>query len=155
MKKSRAVILLLLTLFAFSACSKKMSPEDRVREVVQKTAEMVRAKDLKGFMRLVSKDYNDDTGNDYNGVKGIVFYQFMRSGALRVFLRDVEVEVQGERAIVDTRVFLVRTKDKDSIADIIPEDAEGFRFSVALRLEDGEWRALSAKWEAVGVLGLL
>jgi ketosteroid isomerase-like protein len=155
MKKSKVVILLLLALLAFSACSKKMGPEERVREVVRKTADMVRAKDLKGFMRLVSKDYNDDAGNDYNGVKGIVFYQFMRPGALRVFLRDVEVEVRGELATVDTRAFLVRSKDKDSIVDIIPEDAEGFRFSVVMRLEDGQWRALSANWEAVGMLGLL
>jgi ketosteroid isomerase-like protein len=155
MKKSKVVILLLLALLAFSACSKKMGPEERVREVVRKTADMVRAKDLKGFMRLVSKDYNDDAGNDYKGVKGIVFYQFMRPGALRVFLRDVEVEVRGELATVDTRAFLVRSKDKDSIVDIIPEDAEGFRFSVVMRLEDGQWRALSANWEAVGMLGLL
>jgi ketosteroid isomerase-like protein len=155
MKKIKVLSFLLLLALALPGCEKAMGPEDRVRQFVQKAAAMVRAKDLKGFMRLVSRDYNDDTGNDYDGVKGIVFYQFMRPGALRVFLRDVEVEVQGERAIVDSRAFLVRGKDKDSIADIIPEDAEGFRFSVALRREDGEWRALSAKWEAVGVLGLL
>ncbi len=155
MKKTKVPFFLLLMALALLACAKEMGPEARVREAVEKTADMVRAKDLKGFMRLVSKDYNDDTGNDYNGVKGIVFYQFMRPGALRVFLRDIDIEVRGERALVDSRAFLVRAKDKDSIADIIPEDAEGFRFSVVFKLEDGEWRALSAKWEAVGVLGLL
>ncbi len=155
MKKTKVPFFLLLLALALPGCEKVMGPEERVREVIEKTADMVRAKDLKGFMRLVSKDYNDESGNDYNGVKGIVFYQFMRPGALKVFLRDVDIEVRGERALVDARAFLVRGKDKDSIADIIPEDAEGFRFSVVMRLEDGQWRALSAKWEAVGVLGLL
>ena len=155
MKKLKIIILLLIAVFAFSTCAAELGPEEKVREAVKKAAEMVRAKDLKGFMRLVSKDYHDETGTDYKGVKGIVFYQFMRSGGLRVFFRDVEVEVEGERAVVNSRVFLVRAKDPESITDVIPENSDGYSFRVVYRLEDGEWMAFSATWKSVGVLGLI
>jgi ketosteroid isomerase-like protein len=150
-----ALLLLVLPLYA---CSKKMTEEERVRETVREAAEAVSAKDLKGFMRLVSKDYNDEGGNDYDSVKGIIFFQLMKPGAVRVFLRGVDVEVDGEggdTALVNARAFIVRASAPEGIPDIIPENAEGFRFSVVMRREDGKWRALSAKWDEVGVLGLL
>lgn len=155
MKRLKVIPALLLALLIFSSCADKLSPEALVREAVKEAALMVRAKDLKGFMRLVSRDYRDERGTDYNGVKGIVFYEFMRPGALKVFFRDVEVEVEGNRAVVKSRAFLVRGKDPVSIADVIPEDADGFSFTVEYRLEDGEWMAFSAEWESVGVLGLI
>ena len=155
MKKFKVIILLLLAVFVFSSCAVELSPEEKVREAVQKAAEMVRAKDLKGFMRLVSRDYSGGGVADYDGVKGILFYEFLKPGALKVFFRDVEVEVEGERAVVNSRAFLVRGKDPASITDVIPEDADGYSFRVVYRLEDGEWMAFSATWESVGVLGLI
>jgi hypothetical protein len=106
-------------------------------------------------MRHVSRDYNDDKGNDYDGAKGIVFLQFMKSGKLRVFLRKVDVEVKGERALVDTKVVLVRGMDVKRFEDLLPEDTAGYRFSVVFAREGGEWKALSAKWDNVGLVGLL
>ncbi len=155
MKRLRVITALLLALLLLSSCAEKLSPEARVREAVKEAAEMVRAKDLKGFMRLVSRDYSDARGTDYDGVKGILFYEFMKPGALRVFFRDVEVEVEGNRAVVKSRAFLVRGKDPKSITDVIPADADGYSFTVVYRLEDGEWMAFSAEWESVGVLGLI
>ncbi len=155
MKRFKLIIPLLLAALVFSSCAVELSEEERVREAVKKAAEMVRTKDLKGFMRLVSKEYHDETGTDYNGVKGIIFYEFMRPGALKVFFRDVEVEVEGESAVVESRAFLVRGKDPASITDVIPEDADGYSFRVVYRLTDGEWMVFSATWESVGVLGLI
>ncbi len=155
MKRLKVIVAFLLAVFIFSSCAEKLSPEALVREAVKEAAEMVRAKDLKGFMRLVSRDYKDVRGTDYDGVKGIVFYEFMRPGALKVFFRDVEVEVEGTSAVVRSRAFLVRGKETASIADVIPEDADGYSFTVTYRLEEGEWMAFSAEWESVGVLGLI
>jgi ketosteroid isomerase-like protein len=148
-----------LPFFLFSvflgACSKGVTEEDRVRQVVADVAEAAEKKDLKGVMRHVSKDYNDDKGNDYDGAKGIVFYQFLRSPKVSVFVRGVEVEVKEDRALVNTKVVLARGKEVKKIEDIIPEDAAGYRFSVVFRKEDGDWKALSAKWDNVGIFGLL
>jgi ketosteroid isomerase-like protein len=148
-----------LPFFLFSvflgACSKGVTEEDMVRQVVADVAEAAEKKDLKGIMRHVSKDYNDDKGNDYDGAKGIVFYQFLRSPKVSVFVRGVEVEVKEDRALVNTKVVLARGKEVKKIEDIIPEDAAGYRFSVVFRKEDGDWKALSAMWDNVGIFGLL
>ena len=155
MKRLRVIILLLFAVLLFSSCAEKLGPEARVREAVKKAAEMVRAKDLKGFMRLVSRDYSGPGVADYDGVKGIVFYEFLKPGALRVFFRDVDVEVEGESAVVNSRAFLVRGKDQASITDVIPADADGYSFKVSYRLTDGEWMVISAEWKSVGVMGLI
>jgi guanyl-specific ribonuclease Sa len=155
MQRFKVVILFMLAALVLSSCAAELSPEERVRGAVKKAAEMVRAKDLKGFMRLVSRDYSGGGVADYDGVKGIVFYEFLKPGALRVFFRDVDVEVEGERAVVNSRAFLVRGKDQASITDVIPADADGYSFKVSYRLEDGEWMVISAQWKSVGVLGLI
>jgi ketosteroid isomerase-like protein len=148
----------LVFLLLLGACSKGVTEEDKVRQVVTEVAGAAERKDLKGVMRHVSKDYNDDRGNDYDGVKGILFYQFLRSSKVSVFVRGVDVEIdmdRGDRALVNTKVLLVRGKEVKEIEDIIPEDAAGYRFSVIFRKEDGDWKALSAGWDNVGVIGLL
>ena len=155
MKRFKVVILFMLAALVLSSCAAELSPEERVRGAVKKAAEMVRAKDLKGFMRLVSKDYSGGGVADYDGVKGIVFYEFLKPGALRVFFRDVDVVVDGGSAVVNSRAFLVRGKDQASITDVIPADADGYSFKVSYRLEDGEWMVISAQWKSVGVLGLI
>jgi ketosteroid isomerase-like protein len=151
--------LLVFSILVFSlflgACSKGVTEEDRVKRVVKDVEKAAESKDVKGFMRHVSKDYNDDRGNDYDGVKGILFYQFLRAEKVSVFVRGVEVEVRGDRALVNTKVVMVRGKEIEKIEDIIPEDAAGYRFSVVFRNEDGDWKALSARWDNVGVIGLL
>ncbi len=150
-----ALALALSLPFLLWACSKGESEEDRIREIVQDVAESARVKDLKGIMKHVSRDYNDESGNDYKGLKGMIFYQFFRTEKVGVFVRGVEVEVQGEKALVDAKLFLVRGREIEKVEDIIPEEASGYRFSVVFRKEDGEWKALSANWDRVGVLGLL
>jgi ketosteroid isomerase-like protein len=149
------LVFALLFLVFFGACSKGVTEEDKVRQVVASVAEAAEKKDLKGVMRHVSKDYNDDKGNDYDGAKGIVFYQFLRSPKVSVFVRGVDVEVKEDRALVNTKIVLARGKEVKKIEDIIPEDAAGYRFSVVFRKEDGDWKALSARWDNVGIFGLL
>ncbi len=153
------LLLLLLSLtFFLSACEKHGTPEEEIRESIEKVAESVRAKDVKAFMSAVSRDYRDSSGIEYKGVKGIIFRQFMAPGTLKLFLRDVTVEVvapDGTRAVVEARVFLVRAGVGESISDTLAPDAEGFRFRVVMGLEKGVWRARSAEWEAVGLLGLI
>jgi ketosteroid isomerase-like protein len=150
-----ALALALSLLVLVWACSKGASEEDRIRELVQDVTESARAKDLKGIMKHVSRDYNDESGNDHRGLKGMIFYQFFRTEKVGVVVRGVEVEVQGEKALVDTKLFLVRGRHVEKVEDIIPEEASGYRLSVVFRKEDGEWKALSANWDRVGVLGLL
>lgn len=150
-----AAALAAMLLVLVPACSRKPTDEDMVRQAVKEAAVAAEAKDVKGFMAHISKDYRDDYGNDYNAVKGIIFYQFMRPGPLSVFIRDVTVEVKGDRTLVNARAALVRGKGAEGIGSVLPENAEAYRFSLVFTKEDGRWRVFNAGWEAVGAAGLL
>lgn len=154
MRKSLILLSFLLLVLAFG-CSRKVGDEEEIRRVVSGAAEAAEAKDVKGFMAHISKDYQDDHGNDYDAVKGIIFYQFMRPGPLSVFVRGLDIEVRGQRALVNARAALVRGRDKKGIGSVIPEDAEAYRFSLVFTKEGGRWKVFSAGWEAVGAAGLL
>lgn len=148
------IALALSMLFAFS-CGKRLSEEDIVRAAVEKAAKAAEAKDAAAFMKLVSKDYRDAYGNDYNAVKGILLHQFLRPGPVKVFIRGLEVEVKGDAALVDARVILVLGREVKTLGDIVPEDADAKRFSAVYQKEGRTWRVKSAEWESVGVAGLL
>jgi hypothetical protein len=157
-KVALSVLLMVFVLFSVSACTKQGTPEEEIRKSIDRVAVSVREKDVKAFMDAVSRDYRDPSGLERRGVKGIIFRQFMTPGELKLFIRDVAIEVvalDGTRAVVEARVFLVRAGAGESIAGMLPSDAEGFRFRVVMGLEEGRWRARSAEWEAVGLLGLI
>ena len=142
-------------LLVFYSCSKPKTDEEVLKAVIMDAASSARGLDIKGVMKHISRDYNDDRGNNYNSVKGILFYEFMRSEKLSVFVRDVKVKVTGERALVDSRVLVVRGKEIKEIKDVIPEDAAGFVFSIIFIKEGKEWKARSVAWSNAGVLSLI
>jgi|SRR3990170_5343681 len=156
MKTSRVfAAIVCLMLMAAPACDKMASDEEALRRKVSEAEEAVEAKDLKSLMAHVSRDYYDDNGNDYKALRGILFFEFMKPGNINVFVRGVEVRVEGEVAVVDAKAFVVRAKELKTIADVIPEDAEGIDFSVVFRKEDGDWKVSGAAWAGVGLVGLL
>ncbi|MBI5235768.1 MAG: hypothetical protein HY886_05920 [Deltaproteobacteria bacterium] len=152
MTTTHAVVLTLL--ISVMGCS-KTSDETAIRAVVAKAVEAAESKDVGGFMKLISKAYKDDSGNDYNAVKGIILYQFFRSDNVMVFVRSLEVEIKGDTAVVNAKVALSRGADIKGLKDIPPDAASAMTFSVVLKKEDGRWKAVNARWERTGVSGLI
>ena len=149
------ILALCLFLVLFPACGKAVSDEAVLRQMVEDAARAAEAKDMEALMGRVSRDYHDENGNDYNAVKGILFFEFMKPGNINVIVRGVEVRVEGDAAVVDAKVFLVRGRDIEDVTDIIPEDAEGIKFSVVFRREGRTWKVIGAGWTGVGIAGLI
>ncbi len=154
-KTGRALFCVLLFVVALPACSRRASEEDLVRQTIASAAKAAEEKDMAGVMKAVSKKYADDSGNDYNAIKGVVFYEVMKPGSVSIFIRRVEVEVKGDTALAQVRAIITRAGPVKDIKDIVPENADGFGFSMVLKKEDGAWKAASARWESIGVAGLL
>lgn len=149
----------LIAVLALSyACSKKTPAEEEVRRTIAGAVKKAEEKDVKGFMGFISKDYSDETGNSHDEIRGIVFFHFMRPEKLSVFVRSLEVRVEGATALVDAKVIAVRGGGGDGvkeIKDIIPEDAAGYRFSLVMKKEDGDWKVTTAEWKDIGAASLL
>ncbi len=138
-----------------SACSKGISEEDKLKNIVNEVAEAAQKKDIDGVRKHISKSYRDQEGNDYDGVRRVLLYHFIRAETVSVFVRSVDVEIKEDTAIVTANVILVRGKDIKSISDIIPESAAGYRFEMVFKKEGRDWKVVSGTWQNVGAAGLL
>ncbi len=154
-KTAWALFAVLSLLAAFSSCARRASEEELIKETLAKAAQAAEEKDMAGVMRAISRKYADDSGNDYNAVKGIVFYEVMKKGSVSIFIRKDDVEVKEDTALAQVRALITRGGAVEGIKDIVPENADGFLFSIVLKKEDGTWKAVSAKWESIGAAGLL
>lgn len=150
----KTIIPLFLVLCALAGCARH-SDEEEIRGLVRSSVEAAEGKDLASFMKAVSKDYRDDQGNDYNGVKGILLFQFMRQGNIKVYLMHVEVRVEGTTAFCEARAALLRGQDVKALKDIVPQDADVLRFNIIFKKEKDGWKAVGAGWERAGLPVLL
>lgn len=151
----KPAVLGLLVVLALCSCGKKATDEELIRAAINRAAEAAEAKDTAGIMKFVSKDYRDDNGLDYNGIKGVVFGEFFRPGKIKVFVTGVTVEVKGANALVTAKTALVRGKDVKSIKDVLPENADASRFTLIFKKEGKDWKLVNASWESISVAGLL
>ncbi len=157
----------LLVVLALCSCGKKATDEELIRAAINKAAGAAEAKDIAGVMKFVSKDYRDDSGLDYNGIKGIMFSEFFRPGKIQVFVTGIMVEIKGgdpsqvEKALVIAKAALVRGanpvkgNDVKSVKDILPDNADAFRFTLIFKKEGKDWKLINASWESISVAGLL
>lgn len=148
-------IVLIIAIFLISFCTKPISEEDRLKQIVNEVAEAGQKKDIDAIRKHISKSYRDQDGNDYDGVRRLLLYHFIRAETVSVFVRSTDVEVKGDTALVKANMILVRGKDIKSIKDIIPESAAGYRFEMIFKKEGRDWKAVSGTWQDVGAAGLL
>jgi hypothetical protein len=148
-----ATILILSVIFL--SCSRQISEQDRLKAIVNEVAEASQKKEIDGIRKHISKSYRDREGNDYDGVRRVLLYHFIRAETVSVFVRSTDVEITGDTALVKANVILVRGKEVKSIKDIIPESAAGYRFEMIFKKENNDWKAINGSWQDVGVAGLL
>ena len=148
-------VVILLFFLALSACAKPISEEAQLKAIVNEVAEAAQKKDIDRIRKHISKSYRDQEGNDYDGVRRVLLYHFIRAETVSVFVRSTDVEIKGDTALVKANVILVRGKEIKNISDIIPESAAGYRFEIVFKKEKEDWKAVSGAWQDVWAAGLL
>ena len=151
----RGVLIAFFCFLILSACTKSISEEDKLKAIVYEVAEAGQKKDIDGVRKNISKSYRDQEGNDYDAVRSLLLYHFIRAETVSIFVRSVDAEVKGDTALVKANVILVRGKEVKSIKDIIPESAVGYRFEMIFKKENKDWKVVSGIWQNVGAAGLL
>lgn len=149
------LIIVLMAAVSAVSCGKKTSDEERIRLAITSAVSSAEAKDNAGVLKYVSKDYKDDKGLDYNGIKGILFGELIRPGNVRIFVSAVSVEVKDDRAIAEAKAVLIRGKDVKSIKDVLPSDADGLKFTLLFKKEGNGWKVFNSSWERTGAAGLI
>lgn len=118
------------------------SPERRIRAVLSDGETAIEAKDLARVMSHVSLQYRDEQGFAYLTVKKLLEMAFDEFEGLDVRLSDVNIEVQEDRALVqtDSRVIITAQGEK---AYIIGDHEEPVPVRIALAKETLKWRIQS------------
>ncbi len=141
---------LLAAAVALPSCKKPMSEEDKIKAMIIETADLAKEKDIKGILSHVSKDYRDPEGNDRNALKGILFIYFQGYEKVGVFVRDIQVTVDGNEAEAQVKVILTGGEDPDTMGDVVPKSGGGYLIDLKLAKEDGEWMVVRATWTDIG-----
>ncbi len=146
---------LIVTLLLSPACKKPVSEEDRIKAMINETADLAEAKDIKGVLEHISKDYKDPEGNDRNAVKGLLFVYFQQYEKVGLFVRDIQVTVEGDEAQAQVKVILTGGEDPETIGDVVPASAGGYLIDIKLVNEDGEWMVVRGTWTDIGFTNAL
>lgn len=152
MKRVSIVLLFAVLCAALIApgCKKPQSDEELIKAMIAETAELARAKDIKGILENVSEEYKDQQGNDRNALKGILFIYFQGYETVGVFVRDTQVTVEGDQAQAQVKVILTGGEDPDTLGGVVPKSGGGYLIDMNLVREDGDWMVIRATWTDIG-----
>ena len=135
----RATVLALFLLL-LAGCSRP-PPEQALRDTIAGMQAAAEQRDADALADHVAEDFVGPGGMDRDGFRRYAALAWLRSRTVGVTLGPLDVEVTGEHAQVR---FTAATRGGEGL---IPDSANLYRVETAWRLEDGEWRLISAEWE--------
>ena len=141
----------LAALLVLVAACHKDTEEDKIRKVITAVQKSAEEKKIMSVLAHVSKTYQDQQGNDYDGIKGLLAFYFFRHRKVSVYIPDIDVAVTGPAAKASFQAILTGAGTGDAAAPgILPDTLGAYNFDVHFRKEEAEWRIVSAAWERAG-----
>lgn len=147
--QTNAVFLVVLAAILMSGCHTD-TEQDKVKKVVHTVQRAAESKDIKRLLSHLSKTYKDPQGNNYDDIKGLLLYYFIRHAKVSIFITDLEVHVEGFFATARFQAVLSGRNKVESTGDILPEALGVYNFDVVLVMVSDEWQIISAKWDQSG-----
>lgn len=130
----------LLALGAAGGCRKQETPEAQIRKVLDAGVAALEARDVDAAAALLAEGYKDDAGRTRKRLKQLAFFA-LQQGPVLVSLQSVDVQVQGEAAMVSLQVLAVQgAGELKSARDLLPTNARAFNLTARLIRDDDAWR---------------
>jgi hypothetical protein len=121
--------------------------EQQIREAIGAAATAARANDTHGVLAVVSKDFSGNDGEmDRHGLRQLLAVRALRQDKTGVLVGPVSFKHNGDRIIAKFNLVLTGGKP----GDLLPEQSAIYAMTTAWRLEGGDWRCYSARWEGKG-----
>ncbi len=116
-----------------------LSPEARVKAVLERVAEAAEDKDTARLLSCFSREYSDFRNQDYDSLVECRERVFSRVDRLNITLESVRPEVRGVEATasLDLTVVAIRGQERYLVvgAPMQPE-----KLAVELEREEGQWK---------------
>lgn len=125
---------------ALAACA-RTPPEQAVREAVAGIEEAIEAGEPRRLHGWLAEDFIGPGGMDRDGARQLAQASLLRYRDLSVVLGPIDVTVEGERAQASFTAAV-----SGGSGHLLPDAGRIYNVRTGWRVEDGEWRLLSAEW---------
>ncbi len=136
---------LLFALLAF-ACTKSTTPEQRVREFLDRGEKAAEQKDIGILRGSVSKAYSDDDGRDHRMIEGILRLYVLRHESIHLLTRIESIEFPKPTEAKVAIYVAMAARPIASPAQLAAFRANLYRFELVLTDENSEWQVVRAAW---------
>lgn len=138
----RAVVTALFAaVFVLAAGCSRTPPEEALRATIASMEAAAEARDAEALVEVFAEDFAGPGNMDRDQFRRYVALIWLRNREVGVTLGPLDVELVGERARVE---FTAATAGGDGL---LPDSAQVYQVRTGWRLDDGEWRLISAEWE--------
>ena len=134
-----ARVLLAASIVIAAACS-RAAPEEALRARIAEMEAAAEARDAAALDDPVADDFVGPGGMDRDGLRRTAALVWLRDREVGVAVGPLDIEVTGGLARVR---FTAATRGG---AGLLPDGGGVYEVDTAWRLEDGEWRLISADW---------
>jgi hypothetical protein len=127
-------------LVAAAGCSRE-PPEEALRATIASMQAAAEARDAEALVESFAEDFAGPGNMDRDQFRRYVALVWLRNREVSVQLGPLDVELVGERARVG---FTAATAGGDGF---LPDRAQVYQVRTGWRLDDGEWKLISAEWD--------
>lgn len=136
----------LAVMLSSAACSKPTTPEQRVRDFIDRNEQAAEQKDMGTLRKSVSERYSDDDGRDRRMIEGIMRLYVLRHESIHLFTR-IEKIAFPKPAEAEVAIYVaMAARPIANPAQLATFRANLYRFDLVLVEEDSQWRVLRAAW---------
>jgi len=153
MKSFIGICLLISTALLMQACSDDLSPEDEIRQYIEKGVQAGEDRSADDLSELIHPDYIDHKGYNRTQLGKLLRVYFFRHKNIHLFTRIDEIEMLGEnRAIAHLHVAMAGTVISDVTA-LSSLSARIYRFELQL-VKQEQWLLGYARWAPASIADL-
>lgn len=114
--------------------------EEALRGTITAIADAGEARDAEAVVEHLAEDFAGPGAMDRDRMRRTLALAWLRDREVGVTLGPIDVELMGDRARAE---FTVATRGG---AGWLPDRAQVYRVTTGWRLDDGEWKLISAEW---------
>ena len=121
-------------------------PEEALRAWVNAAEEAAEERDRRGLLALISENYADGRGNDYEGVGQMLRVYFLRQQSIALLVTIDDIVLSGDTAaLLKLTVGMAGTNNS-----ALGVSADAYNFELELQADDDEWLLIGARWSELG-----
>lgn len=122
-----------------AGCSRP-PPEQALRETIAAMEAAAEARDSEALVEHLAEDFGGPDGMDRDTFRRYLALIWLRNRDVGVTLGPLDVELMGDRAKVG---FTAAARGGEGL---LPDRAEVYQVETGWRLENGDWKLISADW---------